>query len=109
MSCNRSEFLNSRPFQQAIIRRNRLRTVVQEKVLSLIQAWSETFANQQHLSGVVQVYNELKSKGIEFPAADPEHTVSFGKDSYCPRFFVRLSPLLVFRGLTDLVRLWLNR
>ncbi len=49
--------------------------VVQEKVLSLIQAWAETFANQQDLSGVVQVYNELKSKGIEFPAADPEHTV----------------------------------
>lgn len=49
--------------------------VVQEKVLSLIQAWADTFANQQDLSGVVQVYNELKSKGIEFPAADPEHTV----------------------------------
>ncbi|CAG2160854.1 unnamed protein product [Oppiella nova] len=46
--------------------------VVQEKVLSLIQSWAQAFRGQTELQGVVQVYNELKSKGIEFPATDSE-------------------------------------
>ncbi|XP_046480333.1 TOM1-like protein 2 isoform X1 [Neodiprion pinetum] len=45
-------------------------TAVQEKVLSLIQAWAETFRHQPHTQGVVQVYQELKQKGIEFPMTD---------------------------------------
>lgn len=45
-------------------------TGVQEKVLSLIQVWADTFKNQSDLSGVVQVYQELKNKGIEFPVTD---------------------------------------
>nr|XP_014271195.1 TOM1-like protein 2 isoform X3 [Halyomorpha halys] len=54
-------------------------TVVQEKVLSLIQSWADAFRNHPDLSGVVQVYNELKAKGIEFPMTDldamaPIHT-----------------------------------
>ncbi|XP_059609240.1 TOM1-like protein 2 isoform X1 [Phlebotomus argentipes] len=44
--------------------------VVQEKVLNLIQIWAETFRAQPDLNGVVQVYQELKNKGIEFPMAD---------------------------------------
>lgn len=44
--------------------------IVQEKVLSLIQIWADAFRSQPDLSGVVQVYQELKNKGIEFPAAD---------------------------------------
>jgi hypothetical protein len=48
---------------------------VQEKVLSLIQLWAETFNTQPDLKGVVEVYQELKNKGIEFPAPDPENTV----------------------------------
>ncbi|XP_014243358.1 TOM1-like protein 2 isoform X2 [Cimex lectularius] len=52
---------------------------VQEKVLSLIQAWVDAFHQQQDLNGVVQVYQELKAKGIEFPMTDldsmaPIHT-----------------------------------
>ncbi|KAH8415658.1 hypothetical protein KR222_007631 [Zaprionus bogoriensis] len=39
----------------------------QEKVLSLIQIWADAFQNQPDLNGVIQMYNELKSKGIEFP------------------------------------------
>lgn len=35
---------------------------VQEKVLSLIQTWAETFANQPDLKGVVEIYQELKNK-----------------------------------------------
>ncbi|XP_049874235.1 TOM1-like protein 2 isoform X1 [Pectinophora gossypiella] len=45
-------------------------TVVQEKVLSLIQCWADAFQNQPELQGVVQVYNELRSKGVEFPMTD---------------------------------------
>ncbi|XP_055708250.1 TOM1-like protein 2 isoform X2 [Phlebotomus papatasi] len=44
--------------------------VVQEKVLNLIQIWAETFRTQPDLNGVVQVYQELKNKGIEFPMTD---------------------------------------
>ncbi|XP_054160912.1 TOM1-like protein 2 [Oppia nitens] len=47
-------------------------TNVQEKVLSLIQSWAHAFRGQPDLQGVVQVYSELKSKGIEFPAIDTE-------------------------------------
>lgn len=50
-------------------------TAVQEKVLSLIQLWAETFASQPDLKGVVEVYQELKNKGIEFPAVDPDNIV----------------------------------
>ncbi|KAM3966165.1 LOW QUALITY PROTEIN: TOM1-like protein 2 [Aphomia sociella] len=45
-------------------------TVVQEKVLSLIQCWADAFQNQPELQGVVQVYNELRTKGVEFPMTD---------------------------------------
>ena len=41
--------------------------VVQEKVLSLIQSWSDAFRHQPDLAGVSQVYAELKHKGVEFP------------------------------------------
>uniref|UniRef100_A0A1B6CYU7 VHS domain-containing protein n=1 Tax=Clastoptera arizonana TaxID=38151 RepID=A0A1B6CYU7_9HEMI len=54
-------------------------TAVQEKVLSLIQSWADAFRNQPDVSGVVQVYHDLKSKGIEFPMTNldtmaPIHT-----------------------------------
>lgn len=45
-------------------------TAVQEKVLSLIQSWADAFRQQPELSGVVQVYQDLLAKGIEFPATD---------------------------------------
>ncbi|CAK1544956.1 unnamed protein product [Leptosia nina] len=45
-------------------------TVVQEKVLSLIQCWADAFQNQPDLQGVVQIYNELRTKGVEFPMTD---------------------------------------
>ncbi|XP_055376850.1 TOM1-like protein 2 isoform X2 [Condylostylus longicornis] len=45
---------------------------VQEKVLNLIQVWADAFKNQPDLNGVVQVYQELKNKGIEFPVNDVE-------------------------------------
>ncbi|XP_077958717.1 TOM1-like protein 2 isoform X1 [Gasterosteus aculeatus] len=47
-------------------------TIVQDKVLALIQAWADAFRSSPDLTGVVQVYEELKRKGIEFPMSDLE-------------------------------------
>ncbi|EYB93142.1 hypothetical protein Y032_0185g1017 [Ancylostoma ceylanicum] len=44
--------------------------IIHERVLSLIQAWADAFRNQPDLQGVVQVYEELVSKGVTFPATD---------------------------------------
>lgn len=54
-------------------------TAVQEKVLSLIQSWADAFKGNPEMSGVVQVYQDLKQKGVEFPMTDldalaPIHT-----------------------------------
>lgn len=47
-------------------------TAVQEKVLSLIQSWAAAFCSNPEMQGVVQVYTDLKHKGIEFPSTDGE-------------------------------------
>ncbi|XP_059406976.1 TOM1-like protein 2 isoform X2 [Carassius carassius] len=57
--------------------------IVQEKVLSLIQAWADAFRSSPDLTGVVHIYEELKRKGVEFPMADldalsPIHTPQRG-------------------------------
>ncbi|EFO82247.1 hypothetical protein GCK72_024273 [Caenorhabditis remanei] len=44
--------------------------IIQERVLSLVQAWADAFRGDPTLAGVVQTYDDLKSKGVEFPAAD---------------------------------------
>ncbi|EPB80815.1 hypothetical protein ANCCEY_00017 [Ancylostoma ceylanicum] len=38
--------------------------------LECFQAWADAFRNQPDLQGVVQVYEELVSKGVTFPATD---------------------------------------
>ena len=38
--------------------------------MGLIQSWADAFQGQPDLAGVVQVYQDLKSKGIEFPMTD---------------------------------------
>ncbi|XP_016308042.1 TOM1-like protein 2 isoform X2 [Sinocyclocheilus anshuiensis] len=57
--------------------------IVQDKVLSLIQAWADAFRSSPDLTGVVHIYEELKRKGVEFPMADldalsPIHTPQRG-------------------------------
>uniref|UniRef100_A0AAZ3RQT0 Target of myb1 like 2 membrane trafficking protein n=1 Tax=Oncorhynchus tshawytscha TaxID=74940 RepID=A0AAZ3RQT0_ONCTS len=47
-------------------------TIVQDKVLALIQAWADAFRSSPDLTGVVHIYEELKRKGIEFPMSDLE-------------------------------------
>ncbi|XP_034831121.1 TOM1-like protein 2 isoform X1 [Maniola hyperantus] len=65
-------------------------TVVQEKVLSLIQCWADAFQSQPELQGVGQVYTELRTKGVEFPMTDldamapiftPQRSVPDGGDA----------------------------
>ncbi|XP_043261490.1 TOM1-like protein 2 isoform X2 [Colletes gigas] len=64
----------SREFVQELVKligpKNEPPTEIQEKVLSLIQTWAETFRHQPHTQGVVQMYQELKVKGIQFPMTD---------------------------------------
>lgn len=68
----------SKEFIQELVKligpKNDPSVAVQERVLSLIQMWADAFRSQPDLNGVVQMYHELKSKGIEFPATDPEAT-----------------------------------
>ncbi|KAM4716089.1 TOM1-like protein 2 isoform 1-T1 [Anableps anableps] len=57
---------------KVIAPKNNPPTIVQDKVLALIQAWADAFRSSPDLTGVVQVYEELKRKGIEFPTSDLE-------------------------------------
>ncbi|VVC26269.1 Hypothetical protein CINCED_3A025346 [Cinara cedri] len=73
----------NKEFSQELIKligpKNDPPSIVQEKVLSLIQSWADAFRNQPDLQGVYQVYKELRQKGIEFPMTNldtmaPIHT-----------------------------------
>jgi len=44
--------------------------IVQERVLLLIQSWADAFRGNPALSGVCEIYDELKTKGVEFPASN---------------------------------------
>ncbi|XP_067875490.1 target of Myb protein 1 isoform X1 [Heterodontus francisci] len=64
---------------KTILPKNNPPTIVQDKVLSLIQAWADAFRSTPDLTGVVTVYEELRRKGLEFPMTDldalsPIHT-----------------------------------
>ncbi|KAJ8715985.1 hypothetical protein PYW08_013270 [Mythimna loreyi] len=67
LACNK-EFISE--LVKLIGPKNDPPTVVQEKVLSLIQCWADAFQNQPDLQGVVQIYTELRTKGVEFPMTD---------------------------------------
>uniref|UniRef100_A0A7N8Y4K7 Target of myb1 like 2 membrane trafficking protein n=1 Tax=Mastacembelus armatus TaxID=205130 RepID=A0A7N8Y4K7_9TELE len=72
-------------------------TIVQDKVLSLIQAWADAFRSSPDLTGVVHIYEELKRKGIEFPMADldalsPIHTPQRGTPEVDPAMLKYLAP-----------------
>ncbi|XP_066592293.1 TOM1-like protein 2 isoform X2 [Prorops nasuta] len=64
----------SREFVQELVKligpKNEPPMSVQDKILSLIQTWADTFQNQPHTQGVIQIYQELKAKGIQFPMTD---------------------------------------
>ncbi|XP_068605745.1 TOM1-like protein 2 [Brachionichthys hirsutus] len=72
-------------------------TIVQDKVLSLIQAWADAFRSCPDLTGVVHIYEELKRKGVEFPMADldalsPIHTPQRGTPEVDPGMIKYLAP-----------------
>lgn len=67
--------------------------VVQEKVLNLIQVWADTFRSQPDLNGVVQVYQELKNKGIEFPVTDLDALAPIYTPQRVHHFYTSLSLL----------------
>ncbi|XP_030591263.1 TOM1-like protein 2 isoform X2 [Archocentrus centrarchus] len=72
-------------------------TIVQDKVLSLVQAWADAFRSSPDLTGVVHIYEELKRKGVEFPMADldalsPIHTPQRGTPEVDPAMVKYLAP-----------------
>uniref|UniRef100_T1J1S5 VHS domain-containing protein n=1 Tax=Strigamia maritima TaxID=126957 RepID=T1J1S5_STRMM len=76
-------YATSKEFVQELVKligpKNDPPTAVQEKVLSLIQSWADAFKGTADMSGVVQVYQDLRQKGVEFPMTDldamaPIHT-----------------------------------
>jgi hypothetical protein len=47
---------------------------IQEKVLYLIQHWTTIFSKDADFKSIESFYNELRSKGVDFPLYDPENT-----------------------------------
>ena len=45
-------------------------TIVKERVLGLIQYWADSFRGQPQLGTVEEVYEDLKTQGVEFPPVD---------------------------------------
>ncbi|XP_029913372.1 TOM1-like protein 2 isoform X4 [Myripristis murdjan] len=79
-------------------------TIVQDKVLALIQAWADAFRSSPDLTGVVHIYEELKRKGIEFPMADldalsPIHTPQRGVPEVDPAMLKYKAPASPAGGL----------
>ncbi|XP_063039800.1 target of Myb protein 1 isoform X2 [Engraulis encrasicolus] len=73
---------------RAILPRNNPPLVMQDRVLSLIQAWADAFRSSPDLTGVVSVYEDLRRKGLEFPHTDldsaPIHTPCKTVAGSCP-------------------------
>ncbi|RXN19978.1 target of Myb 1-like isoform X1 [Labeo rohita] len=64
---------------QTILPKNNAPMVLQDRVLIMIQAWSDAFRSSPDLTGVVTVYEDLRRKGVEFPMTElngssPIHT-----------------------------------
>lgn len=79
--------------------------IVQEKVLSLIQIWADAFRKQPDLQGVVQVYQELKNKGVEFPMTDIDSLAPI----YTPQRVSKIYLILNFKFLIFFFVVFINR
>ncbi|OQV25042.1 TOM1-like protein 2 [Hypsibius exemplaris] len=79
-NCNRrfQALVCSKDFAHELVKTigpaNKPPVILQERVLGLVQSWAETFRNTAELRGVTEVYDELKSKGIDFPVLDMDAT-----------------------------------
>ncbi|XP_059413629.1 target of Myb1 membrane trafficking protein-like isoform X2 [Carassius carassius] len=74
---------------QTILPKNNAPVFLQDRVLSMIQAWSDAFRSSPDLTGVVTVYEDLRRKGVEFPMAEldscsPIHTPNMTIESASP-------------------------
>ena len=45
-------------------------TIVRERILGLIQNWADGFKGKPQLIAVEELYDQLKSEGVEFPPVD---------------------------------------
>ncbi|XP_055050653.2 target of Myb1 membrane trafficking protein isoform X1 [Misgurnus anguillicaudatus] len=52
---------------QTIMPKNNPPMILQDRVLRMIQAWSDAFRSSTDLTGVVTVYENLRRKGVQFP------------------------------------------
>jgi hypothetical protein len=62
------EFLND--LLRVIQPKNNPPTIVKERVLGLIQYWADAFRGRPQLVTVGEVYEDLRSQGVEFPPMD---------------------------------------
>uniref|UniRef100_A0A8C1SG32 Target of myb1 membrane trafficking protein n=1 Tax=Cyprinus carpio TaxID=7962 RepID=A0A8C1SG32_CYPCA len=74
---------------QTILPKNNAPVVLQDRVLSMIQAWSDAFRSSPDLTGVVTIYEDLRRKGVEFPMTElngcsPIHTPNRTIESASP-------------------------
>jgi hypothetical protein len=54
----------------AIIDQNNPPTIVRERILGLIQYWVDAFKGKPQLIAVEELYEQLRSEGVEFPPVD---------------------------------------
>ncbi|XP_051995802.1 target of Myb protein 1 isoform X1 [Xyrauchen texanus] len=74
---------------QTLLPKNNPPMILQDRVLSMIQAWSDAFRSCPDLTGVVTVYEDLRRKGVEFPMTElngysPIHTPERSVDTMSP-------------------------
>ncbi|XP_051569700.1 target of Myb1 membrane trafficking protein-like isoform X2 [Myxocyprinus asiaticus] len=74
---------------QTLLPKNNPPMILQNRVLSMIQAWSDAFRSSPDLTGVVTVYEDLRRRGVEFPVTElngysPIHTPNRSVDSMSP-------------------------
>ncbi|XP_046869866.1 target of Myb protein 1 isoform X4 [Hypomesus transpacificus] len=55
---------------RCILPKNNPPQVLQDRVLSIIQAWADAFRSSPALTGVVSVYEDLRRRGLEFPMTE---------------------------------------
>lgn len=55
---------------KVIATKNNPPTIVRERILGLVQYWADAFTGKIQLVAVVELYEQLKNDGIEFPPVD---------------------------------------
>ena len=52
------------------IEQNNPPTIVRERILGLVQYWADAFKGKPQLIACEELYDQLKSEGVEFPPVD---------------------------------------